>query len=231
MDPYSAVLHPLVWSLLHPDAQEKVAAELDLLGLLVKPPEHGPTNGGAAKPLSQNGPTNGATNGAVPAATNGAIPAATNGAIPAATNGTVPAATNGAIPAATNGTVPAAANGAIPAATNGTVPAATNGTIPAATNGAIPAATNGTTSAATKPPLQSDLSNGVSPEPPQHVPPFDGVTPPAIPTNTPTASTPTSSSVTPRRQLQLEDLKRLPFLLACIKESMRMYPVVSVMGR
>ena len=34
-----------------------------------------------------------------------------------------------------------------------------------------------------------------------------------------------------RRPLQLEDLRKLPFLLACIKESMRMFPVVSVMGR
>ncbi|EFJ42950.1 hypothetical protein VOLCADRAFT_96865 [Volvox carteri f. nagariensis] len=33
------------------------------------------------------------------------------------------------------------------------------------------------------------------------------------------------------RQLELDDLKRLRYLTACVKESMRMYPVVSIMGR
>ena len=179
MDPTSAVLHPLLWpSVLQPDAQDKVAAELDLLGLLVKPPKHGPANG-VTKPLTLQAPAN------------GAVPSATNGAIPAATNGAVPATTNGAVPSATNGT--------------------------------IPAATNGVDSATTKPSLQSDLTNCVSPKPPELAPPVDSVTPAATPAVVP--------AVTPRRQLQLDDLKRLPFLLACIKESMRMYPVVSVMGR
>jgi len=35
----------------------------------------------------------------------------------------------------------------------------------------------------------------------------------------------------PPRELELDDLKRLPFLSACAKEAMRMLPVVSVMGR
>jgi cytochrome P450 len=35
----------------------------------------------------------------------------------------------------------------------------------------------------------------------------------------------------PPRELELDDLKRLPFLSACTKEAMRMLPVVSVMGR
>jgi hypothetical protein len=33
------------------------------------------------------------------------------------------------------------------------------------------------------------------------------------------------------RDLELDDLKHLPYLTACMKESMRMYPVVSLMGR
>ncbi|KAG2443022.1 hypothetical protein HYH02_009438 [Chlamydomonas schloesseri] len=33
------------------------------------------------------------------------------------------------------------------------------------------------------------------------------------------------------RPLALDDLKRLPYLTACVKEAMRMYPVVSIMGR
>jgi cytochrome P450 len=35
----------------------------------------------------------------------------------------------------------------------------------------------------------------------------------------------------PPRELELEDLKRLPFLTAATKEAMRMLPVVSIMGR
>jgi cytochrome P450 len=35
----------------------------------------------------------------------------------------------------------------------------------------------------------------------------------------------------PGRQLELDDLKKLPYLTACIKESMRMFPVVSIMSR
>ena len=33
------------------------------------------------------------------------------------------------------------------------------------------------------------------------------------------------------RSLELEDLRRLPFITACIKEALRMVPVVSIMGR
>jgi len=35
----------------------------------------------------------------------------------------------------------------------------------------------------------------------------------------------------PPRELELDDLKRLPFLSACTKEAMRMFPVVSIMAR
>jgi len=35
----------------------------------------------------------------------------------------------------------------------------------------------------------------------------------------------------PPRELELDDLKRMPFLSAALKEAMRMQPVVSVMGR
>jgi cytochrome P450 len=35
----------------------------------------------------------------------------------------------------------------------------------------------------------------------------------------------------PPRELELDDLKKLPYLAACTKEAMRMFPVVSLMGR
>jgi cytochrome P450 len=35
----------------------------------------------------------------------------------------------------------------------------------------------------------------------------------------------------PPRELELDDLKKLPFLSACTKEAMRMFPVVSIMAR
>jgi cytochrome P450 len=35
----------------------------------------------------------------------------------------------------------------------------------------------------------------------------------------------------PPRELEWEDLKRLPYMIAATKEAMRMLPVVSVMGR
>ncbi|KXZ56708.1 hypothetical protein GPECTOR_1g638 [Gonium pectorale] len=33
------------------------------------------------------------------------------------------------------------------------------------------------------------------------------------------------------RELELDDIKRMPYITACVKEAMRMFPVVSVMGR
>jgi hypothetical protein len=33
------------------------------------------------------------------------------------------------------------------------------------------------------------------------------------------------------RELELDDLKRMPYIAAAAKEAMRMYPVVSIMGR
>jgi cytochrome P450 len=35
----------------------------------------------------------------------------------------------------------------------------------------------------------------------------------------------------PPRELELDDLKKLPYLVAAAKEAMRMFPVVSLMGR